>query len=220
VRINPRPVRFFLCGLLLVACHVSAQQADVSDAPIPGVERLRAFLDDITSLKAGFYQSLLNSGGEVLERASGELVIERPGRFVWRYVEPFEQLVVADGKNLWIYDAELAQATVTPQDEATRASPAMLLSGEVTIDEEFVVRESFNEGELSWVRLQPRATSADFKEVLIGFDAQTLRRLQLLDTLDQVTSLEFSDVESNFEIADDAFEFVPPSGVDVIGEPG
>ena len=64
----------------------------------------------------------------------------------------------------------------------------------------------------------PRPSGSDFKQILIGFDGDTLRRLELLDSLDQTTSLEFSGVEVNIDIAGTEFDFVPPAGVDVIGE--
>ena len=171
-------------------------------------------------MRAPFLQELLGPGSEVLELATGDLSMRRPGQFSWHYVEPIDQLVVADGTNLWIYDAELEQATVTPLDGAAPASPAMLLSGEATLDSEFEVTETFDAESLSWVRLSPKPAGSDFKEVLIGFRAGQLAELRLLDSLDQVTTLQFSDLRINPELADSLFEFVPPPGVDVIGEPG
>ncbi|NIL95435.1 MAG: outer membrane lipoprotein carrier protein LolA, partial [Woeseiaceae bacterium] len=95
----------------------------------------------------------------------GALSIKRPGRFLWRYAEPVEQLVVADGTNLWIYDVELEQATVTLLEDVVAASPAMLLSGEAALDEEFDVIESFDADELRWIRLAPKAEAGDFRQV-------------------------------------------------------
>jgi outer membrane lipoprotein carrier protein len=207
------------CASLAIYTNDAYAQPDDESAVAPtGADLLRRFLDETRTYRAAFEQSLLTADGREVERATGELSIARPGRFVWRYLEPIDQLVVADGVNLWIYDAELSQATVTPLAEATRATPAMLLSGDATLDEEFMVEESFTADGLGWVRLEPRPTDADFTEILIGFDGVTLRRLQLLDTLEQTTSLEFTDVEVNADIAATEFEFAPPPGVDVIGE--
>jgi outer membrane lipoprotein carrier protein len=217
------PAEFLLVLLTVTGLSTFASDAFAqSEAPaaptLAGAELLRNFLDQTQTYRAAFEQALFASDGEPVERATGELSIARPGRFAWRYREPLDQLVLADGTNLWIYDAELSQATVTPLDEATRATPAMLLSGDATLDEEFVVQESFEADQLQWVRLAPRPSGSDFKEILIGFDGDTLRRLELLDSLDQTTSLEFSGVEVNIDIAGTEFDFVPPAGVDVIGE--
>ena len=128
-------------------------------------------------------------------------------------------MVVADGENLWIYDVELAQATVSPLDEPVAATPAMLLSGDQAVREGFDILESFRADEIEWVRLAPKLEGTDFRAVLIGFRGGSLASLELVDGLDQVTEIQFSSVEVNPPIADDVFDFEPPDDVDVIGEP-
>ncbi|MCY3730361.1 MAG: outer-membrane lipoprotein carrier protein LolA, partial [Rhodospirillaceae bacterium] len=120
---------------------------------------------------------------------------------------------------LWIYDVELGQATVSPLDEPASATPAMLLSGDQAVRDGFEVLESFAAGEIDWVRLVPRLEGTDFSTVLIGFRAGELAGLELVDGLDQVTEIQFGEVEVNPAIPDDAFDFSPPEEVDVIGEP-
>ena len=185
-----------------------------------GGSLLRAFLADARTLRADFRQELLGPNHEVIETATGRMALRRPGRFAWHYAEPIEQLVVADGENLWIYDADLAQATVAPLDEAAPASPAMLLSGDAELDSEFEILEEFMAEGMSWVRLAPRPEGTDFKQVLIGFRNGLISEMQLVDSLDQTTLLEFSDVEVGVDLPDAEFEFVLPPGADLIGEPG
>ncbi len=208
-----------LTALILTCALASAQSPQVAPSA-EGADRLRQFLDDTQTLQATFYQELLGPDGEIIELASGALSIKRPGRFLWRYAEPVEQLVVADGTNLWIYDVELEQATVTLLDDVAAASPAMLLSGEAALDEEFDVIESFDADDLRWVRLAPKTEAGDFRQVLIGFRGEMLSQLSLLDSLDQRTTIELVDLEVNLELADTVFDFQPPSGVDVIGDAG
>ena len=188
-------------------------------ADLDGSASLERFLETTRTLRAGFEQALWNSEGQLIEAASGTLQLKRPNRFLWSYREPFEQLVVADGANLWIYDVELGQATVSPLDEPASATPAMLLSGDQAVREGFEVLESFGAGEIDWVRLAPRLEGTDFSTVLIGFRAGELAGLELVDGLDQVTEIQFGEVEVNPAIPDDAFDFSPPEEVDVIGEP-
>jgi outer membrane lipoprotein carrier protein len=206
-----------IAGLALLWGSSAAQEGE-HDTGQTGVDFLRQFLDETQTLRATFHQELLGPDSEILELATGSLSIHRPGRFSWHYAQPIDQLVVADGSNLWIYDAELDQATVAPLDDAAPASPAMLLSGDATLDTEFDVLETFEAESLSWVRLAPKPSGTDFKEVLIGFRAGLLNQLRLLDSLDQVTTLEFFDLEINPMLSDTVFQFVPPPGVDVIGE--
>ena len=53
----------------------------------------------------------------------------------------------------------------------------------------------------------------------VGFDSRTLVGLELVDALDQTTSIRFDDVAVNPEIDDEFFGFIPPAGADVIGQP-
>jgi outer membrane lipoprotein carrier protein len=209
-----------LLTALLLACSPASAQNPEEPPSIEGLDQLRQFLDATRTLQADFYQELLGPDGEVIELASGALSIKRPGRFLWRYVEPVEQLVIADGTNLWIYDVELEQATVTLLEDVAAASPAMLLSGEAALDEEFDVIESFEADDVRWVRLAPKAETSDFRQIVIGFRGEILSQLWLLDSLDQRTSIELVDLEVNLDLADTLFDFQPPSGVDVIGDAG
>jgi outer membrane lipoprotein carrier protein len=209
--------------ILLVGFGGMLDIAHAQDAPMSGVELLRQFLAGAQTLQADFRQELLGPGHETIETASGSLSIRRPGRFAWRYAEPIVQLIVADGENLWIYDADLAQATVTALDDAAPASPAMLLSGEASLDTEFDVLEELVVGDTTWVRLAPKRNGldgSDFKEVRVGFRDGSISELQLLDSLDQTTLLEFSDVQVGIELPENEFEFELPPGVDLIGEAG
>lgn len=48
---------------------------------------------------------------------SGTFEFQRPGKFRFVYVKPFEQTIVADGKTLWLHDVDLNQVTSRPQDQ-------------------------------------------------------------------------------------------------------
>jgi len=147
------------------------------------------------------------------------LWIKRPNQFLWDYQEPFEQLVVSDGMNLWIYDVELGQVTVGPLDEPISATPAMLLSGDQAVRDGFEVTENFITNGINWVRLVPKLEGTDFSAVFVGFRERVLVRLELLDGLDQVTEIQFEEVEVNPMILGNTFNFIPPEDVDVIGQP-
>jgi chaperone LolA len=178
---------------------------------------LDAFLDQVQTLTANFTQEIRAADGQVIETASGSVALSRPNRFRWIYEQPFEQQIVADGRNLWIYDVELQQVTRAPLDDTIASSPAMLLSGDKAVREGFDVVESFDRDGLSWVRLEPHLPGTDFRSVLIGFDGMAPKRLELEDTLNQVTRIDLTNVELNAKLKDRLFDFKPPRGVDVIG---
>jgi chaperone LolA len=206
-------------GAAMIACNAAwPQTVDSPDGPT-GEEHLQNFLDDVQTLQAEFYQELWSADEELVEIATGSLSLQRPNHFLWSYQSPIEQLILADGESLWIYDVELAQATVTPLSDIIEATPAMLLSGDQAVRDGFEALESFAADGLSWVRLAPRIPGSDFRSVLIGFRDAELARLELIDGLDQTTRINFSEVFINQDLEVDLFSFDPPAGVDVIGEP-
>ena len=201
-----------------LSSSISAQNEEFISNP-SGSDSLESFLETTRTLRAEFQQELWNSEGQLIERAAGMLWIKRPNQFLWNYQEPFEQLVVADGMNLWIYDVELRQVTVSPLDELISATPAMLLSGDQVVRDGFEVTENFTTNGINWVRLVPKLEGTDFNTVFIGFREGVLARLELLDGLDQVTEIQFEEVELNPMILDSTFNFIPPEHADVIGQP-
>ncbi|MDD9999804.1 MAG: outer membrane lipoprotein chaperone LolA [Rhodospirillaceae bacterium] len=193
--------------------------AQVPETDDNGSELLDRFLGATRTLQADFSQELLDGEGNLVETASGTFFLKRPNRFLWSYSEPFEQQVVADAENLWIHDVELDQVTVTPLEGAIASSPAMLLSGDGQVRDGFEIVESSRDGAIVWISLTPMEQGVDFRSVQVGFDDGELFALVLIDALGQVTSIQFRNMAVNPGIEDEFFEFEPPAGADVIGEP-
>jgi outer membrane lipoprotein carrier protein len=182
-----------------------------------GLERLRAFLDGLDTLRAEFRQVLVDERGEALEEAAGSVLLARPGRFRWDYVEPYRQLIVADGQQLWLYDPDLAQVTVRPQAGALDATPASLLASRRPVDEVFVIEELGVDAEgVAWLALEPREAGSSFESIRVGLNAGGGLRMRLVDGFGQTTDLAFLDVQRNPSVAEERFRFTPPEGVDVI----
>jgi outer membrane lipoprotein carrier protein len=204
-----------LVFLISVGAIHSASAQSAGD----GIARLEAFLDGVRSLTATFKQEIFGEDQRLQETETGSLSLQRPNRFRWTYEGPAELVVVADGAKLWIYDKELAEVTVTPFDDTAGASPAVLLSGDRNVREDFEVVESYTRDALDWVKLEPKKAS-DFSAISIGFNGNEPRRLELVDGLGQTTRIELDDLVVNPEIPDDVFHLDVPPGVDVNGNDG
>src|SRR5690606_23940389 len=165
-------------------------------------------------------QELWSADDELIETSSGSVALERPNRFRWEYESPYEQLIVADGERVWIYDVELEQVTVSPIDAGANASPALLLSGDEAVRDSFAVVATYTADGIDWVELEPELPGADFVSVTIGFDGGTPRLIELVDGLNQITRIELSEVELGAKLPAELFRFEPPSGVDVLGADG
>lgn len=199
--------------LISTAAHAGEPAADDGEALVD------AFVNDVITFSADFEQSLIDPDGRMLEKTSGTLEIQRPGRFRWVYEEPYEQWLVADGANIWSYDVDLEQVTVKPQAEALANTPALLLGGSGEAMDQFEHGGSFVESGLTWVRLLPIDTGSGFRRVELGFDDGRLGRMVFLDNLEQTTVVVLKNVAVNAPIDASRFQFAVPDGVDVVGKP-
>jgi outer membrane lipoprotein carrier protein len=207
-------MRVLLATLLLLV-----QFAGRVSAASPAAE-VEQYLDGLHSWSADFSQTIDDGHGNVMRSAAGRLYLQRPGKFRWDYTQPSEQLILADGKQIWFYDKDLAQANVRDMDTSLASTPASLLSGNASVSAQFnVTALPVNQG-LQWFQLIPKHADTDFQLVRIGFDKGELRSMFLADKLNQITQLSFSNSKRNMSLAPDLFSFVPPAGVDVIGRAG
>ena len=207
--------------LLGAACALAVLGLRPVQAADDSVARVDAYLAKVRTLSAKFVQVVRNRDGQITSRATGTLSLSRPDRFRWDYQQPYQQVIVADGKRLWLYDADLDQVTVRPLAAGLGSTPAMLLSGSAAVSGSFTAGPVERDGDWTWCRLLPKAGGSDFESVSLGFDAQgRLVAMQLADKLGQRTELVFSDLELNRSVDASQFQFKPPKGADVIGDAG
>lgn len=176
------------------------------------------YFGELTTLKAEFAQTVYDEQGRSLERSSGTMYMQRPLRFRWDYRTPHQQLIVADGERLWLYDKGLEQVTVQPLDDTLGATPLALLSGERPLGDVFGIRSLPSSGPLQWYRLSPLDADATEVSVLrLAFSEGELQVLEIEDVFQRRTRLALVDVERDALLDDAVFRFEPPPGVDVVG---
>jgi len=217
-------VRLFCSGMrkcLPVKIVIMVCLSGLISAPLlagPATDRLNAFFAKKGAMRAEFVQTVQGAAFVQPEESRGTLLMQRPGKFRWDYRLPYEQQIIADGKQLWIYDVDLEQVIVKPLDKALGDTPALLLSGDGEIAQRFDIRELPDRGDgLLWVQLLPKQADTGFTTVKLGFDQQYLHSMELVDGFEQITKLTFTNVETGIQLPADTFDFVPPRGVDVIG---
>jgi outer membrane lipoprotein carrier protein len=203
--------KIFACLLMLAA--MAPVQAE--DTP---VQRLRNFLARSHTLQAEFAQVLVDEKGNPDKRSSGVFYLARPGKFRWDYKKPYSQEIVSNGGKVWFYDVDLEQVTAKRLNEAIGSTPALLLSGEVALETNFIIeKQSVDEG-LYWIKLLPKSEDSGFKYVLLGLDGDMLAGMELSDNFGQLTRIYFSKVKTGVKLDPSLFEFKPPAGVDVFEE--
>jgi outer membrane lipoprotein carrier protein len=210
---------------LVLGLSVTAVQAQAANDSAHTV--LDTWLAGLKSLRAQFTQSVKDAQGHATDQSSGELLVLRPGRFRWESHDAAAsagtadsgQVLIADGHNVWFYDRDLQQVTVKPADAALSATPIMLLSGGSEVRKAFEISDAGQKDGLSWLRVKPRASDADFRQAVLGFAGAELRQMILEDKLGQQATLTFSRSQRNAPVTVAEVSFTPPAGVDVIGTP-
>ena len=193
--------------LLLLACSFSAKADVVAD--------LQATLSAMRTMQGEFVQTVTTRSGKI-QVSQGNFAIQRPGKFRWHYRKPYEQLIVGDGKEVWLYDADLDQVTVKSMNQALDASPAALLAGENNLDSRYALKPLPAREGLSWVDAAPKQSDSNFNRVRLGFAHNEIRKMELEDSFGQTTRIEFRNVVTNSKPEAGLFRFTPPKGADVI----
>ena len=204
--LSSTPFRTLLAaGLLAVATLARAD----------AVDSLRAFVRDVKSGTAHFSQVVTSPDGRKKKSSSGEFEFQRPHRFRFAYLQPFDQAIVADGSKVWIYDKDLNQASSRRMSAAIGATPAAILAGG-DLDKDFTLTAEPDRDGLSWVLAEPKSQDGQFKSIRIGFKGPQLAAVEIVDSFGQRSALAFSDLKTNVAIDPARFRFVPPAGADVL----
>lgn len=181
--------------------------------------QLDTFTQGLKTLDGGFTQTVYDQKGRVKESSAGKVSMSAPNLFRWQYVKPYDQLIVADGKTVWIYEPDLKQVSKRPQGVEEQSSPLAALVDRSKLDTQFNVAEGGQSAGMQWLTLTPKSKAgASFDNARLGFNQRGLARIVITDGLGQRTEMNFGTWNRNGRIPASSFRFTPPKGADVIGQ--
>lgn len=198
------------------AAIVLAAAAAVAHAD--GISALQQFVTEVKSGRANFTQTVTAPDGKRKKTTTGTFEFQRPNQFRFAYGKPSEQLIVADGKQVWIYDPDLQQASVRAMDQALGATPVSLLAGG-DLGKDFTLKALPAANGLDWVQATPKRTDNTLQSLKLGFKGRDLSALEIVDGFGQQSVMQFSAVEPNAKVAPERFRFTPPPGTDIARQP-
>jgi outer membrane lipoprotein carrier protein len=204
-------MKYLFLILLLLSGSALADDAEA---------RLKSALKRMDSVSAEFKQTLRDEDKNIVQQSRGTVDLQRPGKFAWIYLEPYEQHIVADGNELWIYDVDLDQVTVKPMDSGLAAAPIMILMKEADVTEQFNVNEVGQRKYLYWVELEPRESGLEYTHIYLGIEDDSVRAMELRDQFGRSTQIVFENLRVGVIHDPAKFDFRPPPGVDVYGVGG
>ena len=206
-----------LLTAMLIAASATASWAD-------GLKSLEAFMKNSQAGRADFTQAVTAPAKDGqpprTKNSSGHFVFQRPGKFRFVYTKPFEQTIVADGKTLWLYDADLNQVTQRAQAQALGSTPAAILASASdlkALGADFDLQSAPDQDGLQWVQASPKDRNGQLKSVRVGFAADgQLAALDILDSFGQRSLIRFSQLQTQASLPASTFEFKVPAGADVL----
>ncbi len=214
---------FFVLALTTFSHSVLSQ-----GAPLNGVEQLRQFVKTVQSAQGEFAQQQMRTPKanepqdklKLVRQTSGQFIFQRPGKFIWDTQKPYEQKLIADGKQLLMWDKDLNQLTIRSASQALAASPAAILFGESALDAQFELEDGGTKTDLQWVNLKPKAkpgqSDLPYTKIAIGMGAGLPKALELTDGFGSIVLVVFNQMQINPKIDPSRFQFKAPPGAEVL----
>ncbi|WP_083439322.1 outer membrane lipoprotein chaperone LolA [Herbaspirillum autotrophicum] len=203
-----------LCGAVLALVVSSVPVLAAAGA----LDQFKQFVSSTQSAKGEFDQRLVKTESgtvKVSSTSSGTFIFARPGKFIWTYQKPYEQVLQADGDKLFIYDKDLNQVTTKKLGNALGSSPAAILFGSNDLEKNFTLKEGASKDGMEWLEATPKSKDTTFDKIGIGLKNGVPQAMELRDSFGQVSVLTFKNFEKNPPLKATSFVFVVPKGADV-----
>jgi outer membrane lipoprotein carrier protein len=197
--------------------------ASPSDPAARALARVEGRYGDARSMSADFVQRLdVPLLGDV-QVSRGRLYQRQPNRFAMHFTDPEGDVVIADGRHLWMY---------YPSSDPRQVMRTGLQGGaELDLMREFLTdtsarfraahegTETVSGRSTDRVRLVPRER-AGYSSVVLWVDREngTVHRIEISEANDTVRRLDLANVRLNPQIPDDRFRFEPPAGAQVFDQ--
>ncbi len=182
------------------------------------LDQFKSFVASTKAAKGEFTQrqvKMIDGTAKVSNVSSGSFSFARPGKFIWTYLKPYEQLLQADGDKLYIYDKDLNQVTIKKLGNALGSSPAAILFGSNDLEKNFTLKDAGSKDGMEWLEATPKAKDSTFDQIGIGLRNGVPQAMELRDSFGQVSLLTFTHFEKNPVLPANGFKFVVPKGADV-----
>jgi outer membrane lipoprotein carrier protein len=184
------------------------------------VEQLEILMRGFSNYSANFEQYTKDEKGRKGEISTGRMNVQRPNKFRWETKEPFPQLIVSDGKNIWVYDPDLEQASRKQVSESETNGAALILNGDIkTLNKKFTITQLIDREREKLFELLPKQES-NFERIQLFFAGKVMQELVLVDIFGKETTIVLKDAKLNQRTKSSLFRFKPPKGTDVMTDNG
>jgi len=198
----------------LIGAALSALASSGSFAS-PAYSHLERFVRQVHSASVQVGLRQLRRDGERPRLGKASLQFQRPDRFRWDSQAPNDQLILADGESLWIYDRDLEQVSVRPLRSALEGLPTGILMGSERVLEAFNYEAMPDSQGLQWLKMTPKDRQGLTDHFVLGFSQAMPQVMEMTDIGARGMRYEFSNWQLG-KISAAQFRFIMPKGVDLI----
>jgi outer membrane lipoprotein carrier protein len=205
----------------LAALIAASSLALSATASAGALDQFKSFVAGTKAARGEFTQTQVRSkpaAGKALPTSTGTFVFARPGKFIWTYQKPYEQVLQADGDMLYIYDKDLNQVTTRKLGNALGSSPAAILFGSNDLEKNFTLAEAGTRDGLEWLTATPKAKDTTFEQIGIGLKDGVPQAMELKDAFGQTSVLKFTSFQRNPSLGAQQFKFEVPKGAEVVNQ--
>lgn len=205
---------------ITLAALLAAGSLALSGAASAGaLDQFKTFVSTTKAARGEFTQTQVRSKpGKAPPASSGTFVFARPGKFIWTYRKPYEQVLQADGETLYVYDKDLNQVTTRKLGNALGSSPAAILFGSNDLEKNFTLAEAGARDGLEWLTATPKAKDTSFQQIGIGLKDGVPQAMELKDSFGQTSVLKFTNFQRNPQLGAQQFKFEVPKGAEVVSQ--
>jgi outer membrane lipoprotein-sorting protein len=211
------------------------RDADSAASPAPAgppgaeeiVRRARAAYDSLRTLKASFVQVLEMRVFDPPRRKEGRgtWYQKKPSLLRMDFAEPEGDLIVSDGRHLWLHYPSSHPGQVIRSDLQApgRGAAIVDLQGRIFRQARTTYRPRLEDREevggrmAHVVVLEPRSSGTPYREVWVWVDVQShlVRRLRFHDRSETVRTITLDDLRPGVSLSDTLFRFEPPPDAEV-----
>lgn len=173
-----------------------------------------------TGFSAQFTQTATISAIDVTDSARGIIYVKRPGMMRWEYEKPEPQLIISNGKTLWIYRPEEKQVMMgDAPDYLGEGKGVGFLSDIEMLKHNFViVKVDENKRNLFRLKLIPRKPIPDMSDIhlYVTKSDYDIIRIATYNQYGDETIIHLHNQRLDLKLDDDMFTFVVPPETEVL----
>jgi chaperone LolA len=201
-------------GLLMLFISLTTHAGEDTKKILSNLQKKYESLQDVT---IHFSQQVVFGVTQNEQSFKGTLVVKKGNKY---RIELESQTIVTDGKSVWSYSIANNQVLIDKYKEDPKSiSPDKVL---VNVPERyattFIVKEKKGEQELSVLKLIPKekSSSIQWMKVWVDTDEWIMKKVQLQDISDNLTTYTIEEIKYNTGVSDSQFQLETPKGAQVI----